>query len=115
VRNLIEEMVGELAGSSAEDQELLKQEDGTYLADGSVNIDDIAKVLSFGELLGEHPEYHTLAGFILNLAGEIPRTGAVFEWQGFRFKIVDMDGNRIDKLLIHPPPEDRTDPEDGEA
>ncbi|MDR3145654.1 MAG: hemolysin family protein, partial [Treponema sp.] len=96
VGNLIEEIVGELSATGGEEEEILLQEDGTYLADGSVNMDDIAERLSITELLGEHQDYHTLAGFILLLAGEIPRTGAVFTWKGFRFKIVDMDGNRID-------------------
>jgi putative hemolysin len=109
VKNLIEEIVGELSGSPGEDEALLLQEDGTYLADGSGNIDDIAELLGFAELLGEHQEYHTLAGFILHLAEAIPRTGAVFEWEGFRFKILDMDGNRIDKLLIYPPGESKAE------
>ncbi|MDR2404319.1 MAG: hemolysin family protein [Spirochaetaceae bacterium] len=103
VRNLIEEIVGELSATGGGEEEILLQDDGTYLADGSVNMDDIAERLFITELLGEHQNYHTLAGFILLLAGEIPRTGAVFTWNGFRFKIVDMDGNRIDKVMIYPP------------
>jgi putative hemolysin len=102
VRDLVEEIVGELSGPSSGGEEILPQKDGTFLADGSVNIDEIVKVLSLSGLPGEHQEYHTLAGFILRLAGEIPRTGECFEWQGRRFKIVDMDGNRIDKVLIYP-------------
>jgi putative hemolysin len=98
--NLIDEIIGELSGSSAGQEEIIPQEDGSYLADGSVNIDDLVKVLALEDLLGDHPEYHTLAGFILNLAEEVPRTGARFDWQGFRFTILDMDGNRIDRLLI---------------
>jgi putative hemolysin len=94
--------VGELSVSAPEEEAILKQEDGSYLVDGSVNIDEIAELLSWEDLPGEHQEYHTLAGFILELAGEIPRTGASFQWHGFRFKILDMDGNRIDKVLISP-------------
>jgi Mg2+/Co2+ transporter CorC len=52
---------------------------------------------------GTPQEYHTLAGFIPELAGEIPQTGAIFDWNGYRFKVADMDGNRIDKMLIVPP------------
>jgi putative hemolysin len=100
VTDLIEEIVGELS-ASGEEEDIRLREDGSYLADGSASIDDILKVLSLPGLPGEHPEYHTLAGFILELAGEIPRTGAVFEWKGFRFKITAMDGNRIDKVLIY--------------
>ena len=97
VRSLIEEIVGELSTTSAGEETIAKQEDGTWLADGGVSIDDAARELNlrlpaFG--------YHTLAGFILDLAGEIPRTGAYFDYNGYRFKIVDLDGNRIDKIMI---------------
>ncbi|GHU66081.1 hypothetical protein FACS189447_06220 [Spirochaetia bacterium] len=100
VRNLIEEIVGQLSGTASEEEEILKQEDGSWLADGSANIDDVAGTLSFSIPGGDHAEYHTLAGFILDLAGEIPHTGAYFDHNGYRFKIVDMDGNRIDKVMI---------------
>jgi putative hemolysin len=97
VRDLVEEIVGELSVPPAEEQPILKQEDGAWLADGSVNIDEAAKLLSLNVAEGG---YHTLAGFVLSLAGELPHTGDSFTYQGFRFKVVDMDGNRIDKLLI---------------
>jgi putative hemolysin len=102
VRDLIEEIVGELSATASEDNEILAQDDGSYLVDGSVHIDDIAKILPIAGFPATPQEYHTLAGFILELAGEIPRAGSVFEWNGYRFKVVDMDGNRIDKLLIEP-------------
>jgi putative hemolysin len=102
VRDLIEEIVGELSASAAGGDEILAQDDGSYLVDGSVNIDDIAEILPIAGFPEAPQEYHTLAGFILELAGEIPRAGAAFEWNGYRFKVVDMDGNRIDKLLIEP-------------
>jgi putative hemolysin len=105
VKNLIEEIVGELSPSAAAGEEILPQTDGSWRAGGSVNMDDLAEALGIGSLLGEHPEYHTLAGFVLSLAGEIPRTGASFIWHGFEFKIAEMDGNRIDKLIIYPPEE----------
>jgi len=100
VRNLIEEIVGELSASSGEDEAIVKQEDGTWLADGGVSIDDAGQELGLDSLGREQSEYHTLAGFILDLAGEIPREGACFDYSGFRFKIVDMDGNRIDKVMV---------------
>jgi putative hemolysin len=102
VRDLIEEIVGELSASAAADEDILAQDDGSYLVDGSVNIDDIAEILPIAGFPAASQEYHTLAGFILKLAGEIPRTGAVFDWSGYRFKVLDMDGNRIDKVLIAP-------------
>jgi putative hemolysin len=106
VRDLVEGIVGQLTPSAPEEAAILPQEDGTWLVDGSVNIDELARTISLSSLVEEHrngrPEYHTLAGFILELAGEIPKTGAGFDYRGFRFKIVDMDGNRIDKVMIFP-------------
>ena len=102
VRNLIEEIVGELSASP--EAEIIKQEDGSWLADGGVSIDDAARELELRELGDEQSEYHTLAGFILYLAGEIPKTGAYFDYSGYRFKVVDLDNNRIDKILIKKTP-----------
>jgi putative hemolysin len=100
VRNLIEEIVGELSASGEEDEEIIKQDDGTWLADGGVSIDDAARELELEKLGDEQNDYHTLAGFILYLAGEIPRIGASFDYKGYRFKVVDLDQNRIDKIMI---------------
>ena len=100
VRNLLEEIVGELAGSAAEEEAVILQEDGSWLADGSVSVDELAKVLKLESLGENHGDYHTLAGFILKLAGDIPKTGDSFNWGIFRFKVIDRDGNRIDKVLI---------------
>jgi putative hemolysin len=102
VGDLMEEIVGELSASASTEDAILAREDGSYLVDGSVNIDDIAALLPGAGFPASPQEYHPLAGFILELAGEIPRTGAVFERNGYRFTVVDMDGNRIDKVLIEP-------------
>jgi len=95
---LVEEIVGELSVPVAEDPPLLLQEDGTYLADGTLNIDDVIKELSL--TISEECDYHTLAGLVLHLAEELPHVGDSFNYQGYNFKVVDKDGNRIDKLLI---------------
>ena len=100
VRNLIEEIVGELSAPSAGDEGIVKQEDGVWLADGSVSIDDAAQELELESLGEEQSDYHTLAGFILYLAEEIPSSGESFDHKGYRFTIMDIDGNRIDKIKI---------------
>ncbi|GHV86554.1 hypothetical protein AGMMS50230_21620 [Spirochaetia bacterium] len=101
VRDLIEEIVGELGGSAPEADSVILQEDGSWLVDGSLSLDELAKTAGLEKLGKENPrDYHTLAGFILKLAGDIPRTGECFTWQGFRFKVLDLDGNRIDKAEI---------------
>jgi putative hemolysin len=106
LNDLVEEIVGQLSAHSTETKSIVRQNDGSFLVDGSNNIDEIAKLLSLPSLIDEHQEYYTLAGFILNLAGEIPRTGASFNYKNFDFRVVDMDGNRIDKVMIvhHTPP-----------
>jgi putative hemolysin len=102
VRDLVEEIVGELSVSASAGDAIVERGDGSYLAEGSVNIDDIAEILPVAGLPGSPQEYHTLAGFVLELAEEIPQAGSVFERNGYRFTVVGMDGNRIDKVLIEP-------------
>jgi len=99
IRALVEEIVGELSAPIADEQPLTLLEDGSYLADGTLNIDDAAKALSLTGL-PEEDDFHTLAGFVLHLAGELPGVGDSYEYQGYRFRVVDKDGNRIDKLMI---------------
>ena len=100
VRNLIEEIVGELSATSKDEETIVKQEDGSWLASGGVSVDDAAAELELRQLGDSQGDYHTLAGFILDLAEEIPRPGQHFDYGGFRFKIADMDNNRIDKIRI---------------
>jgi putative hemolysin len=100
LHDLLEAIVGELSSSASDEEPVLQQPDGTWLADGNINIDDLAEKIGIPVTEDEHKEYHTLAGYILSMAEEIPKTGAEFTSAGFAFKIVDMDGNRIDKVWI---------------
>ena len=100
VHSLIEEIVGGLSASSSQEETIIKQEDGSWLADGGVNIDHALQELGLCLPKEHSPEYHTLAGFILELAGEIPRPGDHFDYNGCRFKILSMEGNKIDKVMI---------------
>jgi putative hemolysin len=99
IRALVEEIVGELSAPLQKERSFIKQEDGSLLADGTLNIDDAVKLLSLTGI-DEDGDFHTLAGFILNIAGELPRAGDCYEYQGYRFIVKEMDGNRIDKLLV---------------
>ncbi|MDR3020288.1 MAG: hemolysin family protein [Treponema sp.] len=103
IGDLIEEIVGELSTPEKKANPIILQEDGSLLADGALNIDDAVKELSLSGLddgATTH-DFHTLAGFILSLAGELPRAGDSFEYQNYRFTVKKMDGNRIDKLIIN--------------
>lgn len=94
-----------LVGNSSEletnpnEQEFLQREDGTYLVDGQYPFYDF---LSHFDLEDDYQKYsyNTLSGLILALTGKIPKTGAKITWQDFTFEIVDMDGARIDKILV---------------
>jgi len=102
--DILEAIVGELAApDDSGDAEAVRREDGSWLMDGGISIDRLKDLLGFRELPGED-EYHTLAGFALHQLGRIPAAGERFEWRGVKFEILDMDGRRIDKMLVAPPP-----------
>ncbi|MDR2551285.1 MAG: hemolysin family protein [Desulfobulbus sp.] len=90
------------SAKAAEDQELVRREDGSWLIGGGVPIEQVKMALKITkELNGEGSNtYHTLAGFVLWVLGRIPRETDQFEEHGFRFEVVDMDNNRIDKILV---------------
>jgi putative hemolysin len=100
IRALMEEIVGELEAPHHNEKPLIRQENGTWIADGLLNIDEAAETLFLPSLADENSSYHTLAGFVLSLAGELPQAGDSFKYEGYRFTVQNMDGNRIDKLLI---------------
>lgn len=77
------------------------REDGSWLIDGSVLIDHVFEEIAFSEKI-EHTGFHTLAGFILYNLRTMPKAGDYFIFKNYRFEVVDMDGNRIDKVLIQP-------------
>jgi len=95
----MEEIVGELTAPVNEEKQAVQLEDGSWLIDGSMNTDDAANLLSLPGL-ADSGDYHTLAGFVLSLAGELPRSGDSFSYCGCRFTVLDMDGNRIDKVSV---------------
>lgn len=102
--DLAEAIIGEATSNEEADEPgIVRRDDGSYLVDGTVSIDDFCDELGLPrfDLSGE---FETVAGFALDRMGSIPRTGDVFIWQGWHIEIVDMDGNRIDKLLVSPPP-----------
>jgi len=99
VRALVEEIVGELAAPVRKEEQAVRQEDGSWIASGSLDIDDAAALLSLPDLAA-NGDYHTLAGFVLSLAGELPSAGDSFTYQGYRFTVLDMDGNRIGRIGI---------------
>ncbi len=90
---------------------VIQREDGSWLLDGLLSTDEIKDLLDKESLPGEETGYyHTLGGLIVNFLGHIPQSGEHFEWEGLRFEVVDMDGNRVDKVLVSAVlPEETTD------
>jgi putative hemolysin len=87
----------------ADDYEIVKREDGTYLVDAQIPFYDfLTRFDKTAWINEEEQEYDTLAGCILDELERIPQTGDTMEWKGFNFEIVDMDGHRIDKILVTP-------------
>ncbi len=80
----------------------VQREDGSWLMDGDINLGEAAAVLGVDDLPADG--YTTLAGLALLKLGQIPEPGAIFEAEGWRFEVIDLDGHRIDKLLASPPP-----------
>ncbi|WP_319588550.1 hemolysin family protein [uncultured Desulfobulbus sp.] len=96
-------IVGAVPSSSlSEDQEFIRREDGSWLVDGGVAIERVKLMLEIKQdLSGEKSHtFHTLGGYIIHMLGCIPKEAAHFEEHGYRFEVVDMDRNRIDKILI---------------
>jgi putative hemolysin len=111
LEDIVEEVVGEIADEYDEAIEpIVRREDGSYLVDGLLSFADLRQRLQLPEVtgLGERQEFETVAGLVLALLGRIPNAGDKVEWQRYALEVVDMDGRRIDKILLHPPQEDRS-------
>ena len=108
LEDILEELVGEIHDEHQAEasQALVEREDGSWLVDGGLSIDD------FGERVGiktdgESRDYSTIAGLVLSLLERIPSVGDTTSWRGFSIEVVDMDGRRIDRLLIHRTPKEQ--------
>jgi putative hemolysin len=93
--DILEEIVGEFGGGPQATQ----RQDGSWLLDGMLPIDEFKEIFNLRRLPDEE-EYETLGGFVLLQMRRIPKAADLFEWGGLRFEIMDMDGNRVDKVLV---------------
>ncbi len=80
---------------------VVRREDGSLLVEGYLDVEDLKELLDVDGLPDEE-DYQTLGGFVVLRLGRLPRVGDIVEWLDYRFEIVDMDGNRVDKVLIMP-------------
>jgi putative hemolysin len=101
LNDILEAIVGDIAQPDIPDYEIKEREDGSFLVDAQIPFYDFLSRFHKTEWMneGDH-EFDTLAGFILNELERIPLTGEKLEWRGFTFEIIDMDAQRIDKVLV---------------
>jgi putative hemolysin len=100
--DVLEAIVGDIPLDEFDtDQDVVQRADGTWLVDGLIPIDELKEILHVDELPEENQAgFQTLSGFVMNQMGRIPKTGQTFEWDHWRFEVVDMDGHRVDRVLV---------------
>jgi len=105
-RDLLEAITGEFGAPASEDSWAVRRENGSWLMDGLIPVPEFKDRLDLKELPEEdRGRYNTLAGMIMLLLGRLPRTADYVVWAGWRFEVVDLDGKRVDKVLV-----ERTEP-----
>jgi putative hemolysin len=114
--DIIEAIIGSIpAWDHGKGPDIVSRDDGSYLIEGILPIEDLRERFGFGPLPEEGEGYYrTIAGFLVYSLGHIPEPGEHVSWNGYRFEVVDMDGKRVDKVLLVPPPAS-TSEESGEA
>lgn len=104
LNDILEAIVGDIPQQHDEFYEIIKRDDGSYLVDAQIPFFDFLAKFEKTDFLEEgEQEYDTVAGFILHHLERIPSAGDKMEWKGFTFEIIDMDGHRIDKILVQIP------------
>ena len=110
LNDLMEAIVGNIPNDDEiEEPQIIEREDGSYLLDGLLSIDEFKELFDIDILSNEEEgNYHTIGGFVIESLGKIPQSGEYFSSDGLRVEVVDMDSIRIDKVLVSqlPPPPD---------
>lgn len=111
--DILEAIVGDIPTVEELTEPLIvERDDGSWLVDGLMAIDEFKHAFDIHALPGEG-KYNTLGGFVVFMIGSMPTTGAHFGWGGFRFEVADMDGHRVDKVLLEEAPEEAAPAEEG--
>ncbi len=101
LNDILEAIIGDVPQTGQEEYEIIKREDGTFLVDAQIHFYNFLSYFEKADWLKQNDqEFDTLAGFVLHQLEHIPSTGEIFDWRGFHFEVIDMDGQRIDKILV---------------
>jgi len=113
LNDILEDLVGDVASvDMPEERQVYQRPDGSFLIDGKLQIDDLKELLKIAKLPDEESgSYQTLGGLVMLEVGRVPVTGDTFETDGFKFEVVDMDGKRVDKVLVSRTPTPTEAPE----
>jgi putative hemolysin len=118
LNDILEAIVGDMPSSHEEGEPMIiERSPGSWLIDGMLDTLDLKELLDVRELPGEDDgAYHTLGGMTMIQMGRVPKPADAFDWGGYRFEVVDMDGSRVDKVLVTGLPEAaRDDAKPGES
>lgn len=96
INDILEEIVGEI---EIEEPQATQRQDGSWLLDGMLEVDEFKEIFNLDSLPHED-EYETLSGFMMVSIGRVPQSADRFEWHDLRFEVMDMDGRRVDKVLV---------------
>lgn len=96
INDILEEIVGVMEG---DEPQATQRQDGSWLLDGMLEVDEFKEIFHLDDLPHED-EYETLSGFVMTSLGRVPQTSDHFEWNNMRFEVMDMDGRRVDKVLV---------------
>ncbi|MEW6083734.1 MAG: hemolysin family protein [Chloroflexota bacterium] len=96
INDVLEEIVGQI---ELEEPQATQRQDGSWLLDGMLEVDEFKEIFKL-HVLPHEDEYETLSGFVMMSLGRVPQSADHFEWHGLRFEVIDMDGRRVDKVLV---------------
>jgi len=100
--DILEALVGDIPGSAEADQRVVRRDDGTWLIDGMVGLDELKQVLGISRLPDEHMDFHTLGGYLMARLNRVPMEADRITAGDYRFEVVKMDGRRVDRVLVSP-------------
>jgi putative hemolysin len=103
LKDVMEAIVGDIPSDETEDDEpeAIQREDGSWLLDGTLTIEKFKQLFVVEELPDEASgDFHTIGGFVMLQLGHVPRAADHFQWGKLNFEVVDMDRNRVDKILV---------------
>ncbi|MGA3083614.1 MAG: hemolysin family protein [Thermodesulfobacteriota bacterium] len=102
LNDILESIVGEISSQDqSTEPQAIQREDGTWLVDGMIPIDEFKELFGLEQLPDEGSgHFQTLGGFMMMQMGRVPKPGEHFQWEDLRFEVADMDGKRVDKVII---------------